>query len=537
MRARLQVLGTLLCLAALAPRGAAATVYTAQVRWSPSPSAGVAGYHVYTRPSTGTYGTPLDAGLPAPAADGSLAFDVANLDTLTDYDFAVAAYAGDGTESGLSNEMLLSYSQVECAQLNCDDGDPCTADTCSGGVCQHTAIAGCQRCATQADCNDGNACTVDTCVAGVCQHAAATDGTLCDDGLFCTINDHCQGGVCVGGGPNCTQLATDCASATCDEASKDCIVTPVPNGTRCGSDANVCVAMHTCQSGTCTLGGPLDCNDHNACTTDRCDAQLGQCVHTAQPGCCMTDADCNDGNACTVDTCVAGQCQSAPVTCPDPGPCAQAACDATAGCVTTPLPDGTSCTASDPCIQNAVCTAGTCATPPTGSALRAADAALVDTSTLTVTRFTLKRMGRQLRLIAQGRYPWSGLLDVTGGVSVELHDASAGLLYDATVPSAEFRGGPSQLVYAAAGSAAPHDGLRRLELRARRNTVTVNLRASVPPSLTGSLPDVAGTNPAALAAPARSGSGLAWVLRFGTQCVSDPGLTCSKARGGTRQCH
>lgn len=42
----------------------------------------------------------------------------------------------------------------------CDDLDPCTTDTCDGGLCANRPM----------DCGDGVACTVDVCVAGVCEH-------------------------------------------------------------------------------------------------------------------------------------------------------------------------------------------------------------------------------------------------------------------------------------------------------------------------------------------------------------------------------
>lgn len=48
-------------------------------------------------------------------------------------------------------------------------------------------------------CDDGDPCTVDTCdsVAG-CARTSAPDGTSCDDGNACTLADRCQGGACVG---------------------------------------------------------------------------------------------------------------------------------------------------------------------------------------------------------------------------------------------------------------------------------------------------------------------------------------------------
>src|SRR6267378_1214018 len=91
----------------IAPALAQAATYTATVRWQPSTSAGVVGYHVYTRTLVGTYGAPLDAGMPTPAADGTMSFSVGGLDASVGHAFAATAYASDGSESAISNEMTL----------------------------------------------------------------------------------------------------------------------------------------------------------------------------------------------------------------------------------------------------------------------------------------------------------------------------------------------------------------------------------------------------------------------------------------------
>src|SRR5205814_7264993 len=70
---------------------------------------------------------------------------------------------------------------------------------------------------------------------------------------------------------------------------------------------HLCNGAESCQSGTCTAGTPLNCNDGNACTTDACNAING-CTHTPIAGCqsCSVPADCNDSNPCTTDSCTAG---------------------------------------------------------------------------------------------------------------------------------------------------------------------------------------------------------------------------------------
>ena len=61
-----------------------------------------------------------------------------------------------------------------------------------------------------AACDDGNPCTVDSCDATLgCRHAAAAAGAACDDGDACTSGDHCSGTTCVAG-----------TAVTCDAAHR-----------------------------------------------------------------------------------------------------------------------------------------------------------------------------------------------------------------------------------------------------------------------------------------------------------------------------
>ncbi|NUN16661.1 MAG: hypothetical protein HUU55_23790, partial [Myxococcales bacterium] len=57
-----------------------------------------------------------------------------------------------------------------------------------------------------------------------------------------------------------------------------------------------------CQQGKCVSGGPTNCDDKNACTSDACTPSAG-CVHANLTG------GCNDNNPCTTsDTCQNGLC-------------------------------------------------------------------------------------------------------------------------------------------------------------------------------------------------------------------------------------
>ncbi len=78
------------------------------------------------------------------------------------------------------------------SQVNCDDGDPCTLDSCDNatGNCTNELCPGCacDLCTDDDDCNDGSICTEDQCLStGACIHLEKQ----CNDGDICT-NDICD---------------------------------------------------------------------------------------------------------------------------------------------------------------------------------------------------------------------------------------------------------------------------------------------------------------------------------------------------------
>jgi hypothetical protein len=160
-----------------------------------------------------------------------------------------------------------------CAVVeDCDDGNPCTGDTCLGigKACDHVAKAGC--CVTDADCKDEDSCTKDRCASpgGACVFdpipGCCHDDSGCDDSDACTLD-------------------------TCDVMTSACRHLPGC----CKKDAD-CAPLDKCFSGTCTDGkcayvdtcchADLDCDDKDLCTTDKCKA--GACSHSPAPvpGCC-----------------------------------------------------------------------------------------------------------------------------------------------------------------------------------------------------------------------------------------------------------
>ncbi len=244
---------------------------------------------------------------------------------------------------------------------NCEDGSACTqGDACQVGAC----LAG-----TAVACDDGNPCTTDSCdgTAG-CTHAPQT-GSPCDaDGSVCTAGDLCQGGVCTKGAALGCDDGNACTTDSCDPA-KGCVSVAAVGAC---SDGDPCTQGDACQAGKCVPGAAVcacqqdsDCpGDGNLCNgVDFCDksavpvackakpntavvcdnSQDGACaVNTcaAKTGTCAMvskddGASCSDGSACTAgDACKAGACAAgATVACDDGNPCTADSCDAGKGCV------------------------------------------------------------------------------------------------------------------------------------------------------------------------------------------------------------
>ncbi len=223
----------------------------------------------------------------------------------------------------------------------CDDGDPCTVgDVCAAGLC----AAGGERLA----CDDGNLCTIDRCVPGLgCDAVSVADRCVddnpctdeacdplqgcvypfntdpCDDGSFCTDADTCQEGACRG-----TPVPVDdfnqCTIDSCDPA------VGVVYSDREGEcdDFDACTVGDECLDGECQIGAtPLDCSDTNVCTDEYCDSDIGCVVEFNTLG-------CDDFDACTVgDTCGEGECLGAPRDCDDGNACTIDSCDSATGCV------------------------------------------------------------------------------------------------------------------------------------------------------------------------------------------------------------
>jgi|GEM_PF-2725344 len=269
----------------------------------------------------------------AAAADGSSIdaggpIDVAQCQTDKDCDDSNACTVGEACSA--AKVCLPATATV------CDDGDPCTKDTCD-------PTKGCMFDAPGADgltCSDGNACTVgDACGKGACLPGAATS---CDDGNVCT-KDACLPAS------GCTVTTVELHHSVCDDSNK-C------SGSSLASGASP--PLHDyCEVGVCKAGIAVDCDDNDPCTKDSCDPKKG-CVYAVTP-----NAPCDDGEVCTETSscdktgqCVAGKKKD----CDDKSSCTIDDCKTGKGCVHAAQNEGKACDDNNVCTGKSACAKGKC---------------------------------------------------------------------------------------------------------------------------------------------------------------------------------
>jgi hypothetical protein len=287
----------------------------------------------------------------------------ANVCVYTNNDGA-ACTDGDGTTiNDTCVEDLCVGELYECAfESDCDDGNPCTTDTCADNFCFNESNAAiCSDgflntindacvggfclgqvvgCLVKEDCRDWNPCTADDCVVGSCVYdAAPLINYPCTDGDVLTINDICIAGYCIGIPYECLfdnqcNDGNDCTIDTCNTDDHQCY--NVADDGRLCNDHEILTINDSCFAGVCVgiyaqCKLDSDCDDDNLCTEDHCNDQHfceypfnddpcddsflntagdtcheGFCVGAAIE--CLVTKDCNDSNYCTMDSCAAGFC-------------------------------------------------------------------------------------------------------------------------------------------------------------------------------------------------------------------------------------
>lgn len=265
-------------------------------------------------------------------------------------------------QSDAANEKVaVSYLDLkkwigkpcECGEdSECDDGNPCTTDSCADSACVYTKND--PHC-----CNTNEECGGKFCVNNLCQEEPAAE----------TPPDEQKEAPIIVGVTNPLDQKKD--TVTRDKPTDPCaeILCP-PTGDPC--QKNVCEPL----TGKCALiatGNGTACDDGNSCTEpDVC--FNGACKAGTSTCQCQSDADCakqEDGNFCNgtlyCDTSLFKPlCKINPATvktCPSGGDtvCQKNACNpATGKCFMQPEPEGTSCDDGDKCTKPDVCKGGEC---------------------------------------------------------------------------------------------------------------------------------------------------------------------------------
>jgi hypothetical protein len=189
---------------------------------------------------------------------------------------------------------------------NCDDGIPCHLSGCDvdAGACiyqfsdalcspgTHCGATGCVACLVDSDCDDGVACTLDTCGAdGRCRHLpedGACDAGWCDGDPYCDPTVGCQihARDCDSG--------VACVATWCDDVHRLCVRDPkdslCPDAGWCAGDV-YCDVQLGCQL------QPRDCDSGIVCDVATCDEATRSCVQTP------VDSLCQDGLLCGPNGC------------------------------------------------------------------------------------------------------------------------------------------------------------------------------------------------------------------------------------------
>ena len=137
-------------------------------------------------------------------------------------------------------DVEAALSSLVCMDdADCDDGNDCTADTCTDGSCGNAPLADDTACGggiccdascdvafcdVDADCDDGDECTTDTCLnasscAASCQNDPIPDcgpSAMCGDGVCA---GYLEGEDCISCPSDCTCKGRNCSKGCCGDGA------------------------------------------------------------------------------------------------------------------------------------------------------------------------------------------------------------------------------------------------------------------------------------------------------------------------------
>ena len=242
-----------------------------------------------------------------------------------------AIFGGAAVATRLDSAGAQGCTVVE----ECEDGNPCTTNTCSGGVCTNPWIDGC--CTSAIECEDNNPCTTNTCVANACTNPWI-DG-CCTSAIECEDNNPCTTNTCVANA--CTNPWID----GCCTSELECATPP-----------DICTGI-SCIDNACVVEGGCPGETQPSTWTICCPQDSGSCAE------CCDDEDCGEGEFCE-NAAVRGLCQPLPTTtttadpCPSDFFCGDECCPTQAGY--------TCCGGSSACCLNEQCNNETSTCCPEG---------------------------------------------------------------------------------------------------------------------------------------------------------------------------
>lgn len=261
--------------------------------------------------------------------------------------------------------LVLIFLQPCINDRHCASDNFCTVDRCVANFCRHDYREGCcvnDLDCTSTDCHD-TFCNV---ILNTCSARQKANGTSCSDGNACTVMDRCINGQCMGNTVTCN--ANPCSNGVCHK-TQGCVYTQKEDDTPC-DDGDSCTVNDKCWSGICVSGLGKDCShEDDACNVGVCDAD-GTCtkMYKANGTSCTTTNMCEEQAFCT-----SGVCTGQRKTCHDNNPCTIDRCVDDVGCMIqynftsgTCLPG---CTDNSACPTDYICHDGTCINIPADSGI------------------------------------------------------------------------------------------------------------------------------------------------------------------------
>jgi hypothetical protein len=205
----------------------------------------------------------------------------------------------ENTEEELPEENTSIEVIPECTlDLNCNDNNGCTTDSCVEGNCSHTLVENCVPCSLSSQCEDSNACTTNSCSEGKCVYLSIPGCTPCGSSANCNDSGGCIENICMQG--RCLYTSKiDCKACTIDSECED---NDACTSNICSNGACTFTSISNCK--VCTLSS--QCEDNDSSTTSSCSG--GKCVYTKIISCISNDLYCPTN-------CVAGNDNDCPYIC------------------------------------------------------------------------------------------------------------------------------------------------------------------------------------------------------------------------------